>query len=63
MEPSVRRVVELKDYPGTGLGLLPAIRKAVQEVQPPAGNQQLWDIGISRQGQRIYVHLFYKALE
>lgn len=62
MDSTDKRVVELKGYPEGGLSLLPAIRQAVQEVQP-SENQQLWDIGISRHGSRIFLHLYYKPVK
>lgn len=66
MKPIMRRVVELKGYQELGQSLLPAIRRAVQELQQGeqlGEAQQLCDIGLSRQGERIYLHLYYASLE
>lgn len=65
MKPTMRRMVELRGYQEPGQGLLPAIRRAVQELQqvgPQGEAQQICDIGLSRQGERIYLHLYYEPL-
>ncbi len=58
----VQRVMELKGYPDGGLGLLPAMRQAVRTAGAPV-NHQLWDVAISRQGSRFFLHLYFKSLE
>ncbi len=65
MKPTLRCVVELQGYQGQGQGLLPAIRQAVQELQEADASgvrEQLCDIGLSRQGDRVYLHLYYQLI-
>ena len=62
MRPTQRYIVELQGSQGQGQGLLPAIRRAVQELQLDEP-QHLRDIGLSRRGEQIYLHLYYAPLE
>lgn len=61
MKPLHRRVVELKGYRQPGPGLLPAIRQVVQDQLDDRA--ELCDIGLSRQGERIYLHLYYTPFD
>lgn len=62
MRPTKRCVVELSGYPELGQSLLPAIRQAVRGLRLNE-TQQLHDIGLSRRGDKLCLHLYYTQSE